>query len=394
MRRPLQAAVFVCSLFQLSLAWVRLTNGQSGSTCELGYRKCIARFSECQDGECVCKSGLRGRGDFFCFQPAFYNAEVLNDPNLWNFKAEYSAVPAPCRYLLTHFRSNYTKWPFGQCEVKVHAYNAKHRGTVYVHGFDLALRIVTSHAVLTGTEISFRKFGHATASGYTFEELGSLSYAPDGPWNVTDTACYSIFPGSSLRVRHDPYNNYAYFEVEACGVKVVFRPFNLEEGVSQSQLPGLGVMVSTEHDVTWLSSSDVIALDPASDVTLSSLASSLNLTRQQVMLYRMLASNVQQNQPNAAPSCEAASNAVTSCTSPVRRRLAFDLCEFMVRDKKVINCLDQSENGGGVMDLFARCVTAVCTSSVTLCQEVKASVATCSGRMEVAPPLLQPGACP
>ncbi|CAL1533563.1 unnamed protein product [Lymnaea stagnalis] len=359
-------------------AFTRVTSGRSGTVCENGFRRCVRQASECIDNRCQCDPETSGTPGLACYTSEFERSEILNDPNLRDYIRELIRLPVTCRYLFTSFQTTWNILPDSHCKVEVHAFNAKKYGKTFVHGFDIAIRVSTPFTSPPTGDISFRKYGIANNGTYTFEEQATLQFLPDGPWELTAMQAYTSLPSTVLRIRHDPYNNQAYIDVSGrqintCGFKLYFRPFDVIYGKNQPQIPGLSVAVSRDHNITWLSQSKVMALSPTGD-TVEGLASQLNLDPRYVMLYRLFTSNVVQNQPDAAPACSAVSDVVAACTDQTLLQLAFQECTFILTSEKFIGCFDKSTNGHKYLGLFKRCFQSICTRSTSQCLTVRSDI--------------------
>ncbi|GFO16795.1 hypothetical protein PoB_004330000 [Plakobranchus ocellatus] len=218
--------------------------------------------------------------------------EVKNDPSVLTATKEMFQLPVSCRYLLTHFRSRYTPLVGSRCEVKVHGFNRKHKGKVYLYGIDIALRVSTPLSATPVGDISWRFLGTCTGGRYEFTERGSQSYVPDGPWPRSDLT-YLYIPGANIFPRYDFYNNMIYVkykdfsgQVDACGFNIRFRPSDTSLGKRQLQVPGVSVVIRTDGKFMMVQSAPGARGGVRTDILDSSLKSKkLNRNRPAINCY-------------------------------------------------------------------------------------------------------------
>ncbi|KAK3788829.1 hypothetical protein RRG08_067362, partial [Elysia crispata] len=115
-------------------------------TCGSTGRTCIQQEATCTNGACVCKEiHEEAKGDFRCYQDKSMVCELKSDPSLRTFSGEVENFPFPCRYMVTHVRTD-LKNKFGDligtCESKVFGFNGKADGKYIVLGFDVQIKIM------------------------------------------------------------------------------------------------------------------------------------------------------------------------------------------------------------------------------------------------------------
>ncbi|RUS71884.1 hypothetical protein EGW08_020358, partial [Elysia chlorotica] len=213
--------------------------------CE-GKRQCIDTAA-CVSGKCVCQAPyVWGDGTFACYRQNAVAAELKNDPKLTNFNNETVPFPYPCRYLVTHVRQELKdndKNVIGNCEFKVHAFNAKAKGKFFTHGFDVAVKITYDEG--TVVKMSSRNYGTADNGVYSFMKKGTMGeYLPDGPWGDDDIDYKDAQNGIRVELKENSYNNQLVYDFRRCGVTITFVPYDLTSRREQKSIPGLSVAIN------------------------------------------------------------------------------------------------------------------------------------------------------
>ncbi|KAH9488895.1 hypothetical protein Btru_058314 [Bulinus truncatus] len=362
----------------------RITSGTAGTVCEDNYRKCPKGTAVCTNQTCACPEGYNGRGSFTCFPRGYKHMAILNDPVFHTFTGDAAHVNYPCRYPVAHFITKFQSKPDSTCEVKIHAFNRYIRGKNYVYGFDVALNIsVYVPNRYTSSIISFRKVGSACNGTYTYEEQGTLKYAPDGPWQKFSTPLALDMFNEVVRLRHNPITNFAYLEVLSCAFRIDFRAYDICRDHRQPQVPGLAVSVKSDAVKRWVSGNTFLSFFPGH--SLRDFAKTLKMSLEEALLFSFIQSKVEQNQPHGPSQCDSLHEIAKRQEHKQKLAFAMGACMFILSSPPFVNCYDRGENGKHVLPLYTRCIRSYRNKSLPDCDNADPKVCQCVQRVNSTP---------
>lgn len=354
----------------------RTTSGSGGDLSNDGKTRCltiVAALNQTTD-TCVCLDDYIGDGTLHCYESDRYNVQVKNDPQVKTVTGDRFELPVACKYLLTHFRTDFTEFANSTCEVKVMAFNKKLFGKVYVDGVDVALRVSTPWSSPPRGDISYRIQGEGFSGTYWFKKFATYQFTTAGPW-AEDGFAYLSMGATNIWPRYDPYNNIWYLKVPSCGFDIRFRPFDRIKGIHSTQVPGVSVSVKAAPSTKWLSPGETMGLQPTGEL-LEDIVSGFQSVSQ-AMVARLFLSNVTQNQPAGSPYCSSVAETVRNCSTRSATAAAINTCFFILTDHKFVRCYDTTGSGDLVLDLFEKCFDAECHEDPMRCSLVKQEVQKC-----------------
>ncbi|KAH9500565.1 hypothetical protein Btru_072285 [Bulinus truncatus] len=330
---------------------------------------CVSGQAECVDNTtCACRSPpyTWGDGNFACYRHNQLAAEVKNDPVLTTFNNESVKFHDVCRYLLTSVKLELKKRGdvrIGFCYFNVHAFHRRIKGKIVVDGIEIAVKFEMGyHNVKTFSVITYGQADHVTLGGTDNEFLENGPYGHDlvyGPVIYSD-------PSHGLYVKrfYDPDNRQYVFQVENCGFKATFVPFDPIEGIRSRFIPGISVAISCVFYPQWLQTDKVMALPPSKNgsPTLASIAHHLQLTKEQAAVYRAFTRHVEQSQPHACSVCSNASKVFDTCNS-TELTAAFDQCFWIMSTPVFIKCISPSypnTSPRAHLSFFITCIDHYC----------------------------------
>lgn len=349
------------------------TSGDSGQQCESGKRRCLKDEASCVAQKCVCNS-LRGNGNFACYQEGEIYTEIKNDPLVKTFAFEKVEVPLPCRYLLVHVITKLLSSDqrfIGTCSLKVYSYAYKVHGKFFTAGFDayVGLQLLGSSET---QGISVRAVGTAQGGLYNFEVSGKPSPDEDGPWG---DQVDRVVDDQELRLRRDEDNNRVYFNVVKCGIRISFRPANLDQGKDQTQVPGLSVALINSSVLEWPSKRSALGLAPFFiGPTLGQVANRFNVGPSEAFLALALYGAADQQFPNAPSKCSSLVNTVNKCTDPEGIKEALDICGCILSWPRFVRCWTNNtviQGTDPILDLYEKCFDAMCRRLRSVCLAVE-----------------------
>nr|KAI8752404.1 hypothetical protein BgiMline_015122 [Biomphalaria glabrata] len=330
---------------------------------------CIAGQAYCQDygSNCVCyKPYSWGRGDFACYRDNEISAEVKNDPELTTFNNDTVKFQYPCRYLLTELElqlQNAHGKEIGQCFFKVHAFHKRINGKIVVDGLEIAAKFLVGYDHEKSLSIiTYGQEGHVTLGGT------DNHYLDNGPYDDELTHGPVIYSDSdsNLHVKRylNSHNRQYVFEVEGCGFRSTFVPFDLHDGIKSAYIPGISVAVDCDNHPQWLNTHKVLALPPASQggPTIGSIAHEVGLTRQQAMAYRAFTAHVEQSQPDSCQQCTDVADSFKKC-SDHELSVAWDKCYWILDTPSFIRCISKDypdTSSESHLSYFATCIEHYC----------------------------------
>lgn len=330
---------------------------------------CISGQAECHgNSTCVCNNPPYswGKGNFACYQHNRVAAEVKNDPELTTFNNESVKFQTPCRYLLTSVKLELKKRGgdrLGFCYFNVHAFHKRINGKIVVDGVEIAMNFdLGYHNVKTLSVITYGQNGHVTEGGTDDEFVENGHYGDDltsGPVIYSD-------PGHSFNVKRyfDEHNRQYVFEVENCGFRTTFVPFDVHEGIRSPFIPGISIAINCAFHPLWQLTDTVMALPPhKNDIpTITSIAHHLHLTREQAAVYRAFTADVPQNHPGSCSICSEVADVLHKCDSS-ELTTAFDRCYWILDSPRFIKCISPdypNTSSNEHLTFFATCVDHYC----------------------------------
>ncbi|KAK6975667.1 hypothetical protein BgiMline_022043 [Biomphalaria glabrata] len=338
-------------------------NGESGVSC--GEHRCLKDQAECVDQKCVCFSG-HGNGNFACYNSSNDEvyAEIKNDPIIVTFAHERVAAHMPCRALFTHLHSYFQGTDgtqhIGSCEIKVFTFAFKIRGKFYLQGFDLLMSIILWET-WQKKDISIRIEGSAKDGTFTFLESGKDNVDVASDWGPPEKV--NAF-GQKIRTYYDGDNNLAIIDVARCGLRIQFRPTDVDHGKDQTQIPGLSVALVQNNVAQWLSRNIVLALPPFHiGPTLGEISNQFNVAPSEAILARFLEGAADQNFPGAPSQCGHLITTASDCMVRESRKEALELCSSLLMLPKFVRCFTNKtleHETDSVLELFGACLNALC----------------------------------
>ncbi|CAL1538228.1 unnamed protein product [Lymnaea stagnalis] len=351
-----------------------VTSGESGQPCEGGKRRCLKGEATCVSNKCICHS-RRGNGNFACYQKGEIYTEIKNDPLFITFAFERVEVPLPCRYLLVHVITKL--WSaqdqrfIGTCSLKVYSYAYKVHGKFFAAGFDAYVGLQLNDSPET-YGVSIRVTGTAEGGLYKFEESGKDGPDGVGPWGYQ---IYGNFYDQDLRLKTDEDNNRVYLNVEKCGIRINFRPANLDQGKDQTQVPGLSVALVESSVLEWPSKSFALGLAPfLIGPTLGQVANRYNVGPSEAFLALALYGAADQEFPNAPSKCSSLVNTVKQCTDHEGIKEALDICGCILSWPRFVRCWTGNSVIVGtdpILELYEKCFNAMCRRIRSQCLAVE-----------------------
>ncbi|CAL1529278.1 unnamed protein product [Lymnaea stagnalis] len=349
-------------------------------------RSCISGKATCLNKKCVCLvPHVWGDGTFMCYKQNQVATEVKNDPRLTTFNNESTNFPYPCRYLLTAVKQelkNLLNIKTGTCTIQVHAFNKRHNGKIIVYGYEVALKF---EALLFSKSLSIITYG---THGKVTEGGTDNSYVTSGTYgNHLKSSAVAIFSDliRNIYVKryHLPLNNQYVVEVDACGFRATFVPYDTTLGLAQPNIPGLSVAINCAHHPQWLLKEKVMGLAPADagGLTFAGLKTSYpGLDTVQAMLQRAITSGTLQSQPDASPKCSALKTAVDTCDK-MELVKAYKLCTPILETSHLVKCISNNNpstsNSDAVLGVFITCVNHFCNGGGQ-CQLFKSVYGNCN----------------
>ncbi|XP_059178629.1 uncharacterized protein LOC131957841 [Physella acuta] len=355
---------------------MHLSSGAGGDVCEGGSRICLAGDATCINDRCVCNTG-KGNGNFACYMPNEFFAEIKNDPMAISFARERVEVPMPCRFLVTHviteFKDVDGTTRAGSCTLQVFSFSFKVRGKFFIQGFDAVIE-VTSDVTSETVGASFRVVGESSYGNHQFVSWGKATSDENAPWGSPPLV--DAF-GQDLKLWYDDNNNRVKLNVMRCGFRLRFRPADIHEGKDQTQVPGLSIGIMTSHAPQWLSLDTVIALPPfGNGPTLGQVANELNLAPEEAMIVRSLQGAADQDFPGAAPACIDLINVAANLIDGAARKEAIEMCSFIIMSPPFLRNWSRPDptSSQSALELFQMCTEAFYNMDTNLCLQVIAAI--------------------
>ncbi|GFR96039.1 hypothetical protein ElyMa_002709900 [Elysia marginata] len=357
-------------LATLSLLFV----AASAAPCGSSPFQCLVGEATCKSGTCVCDNDNFEGGDgvFFCRKRDDQVAWLRLDPELRTFSNQTVKLPNLCRVLVAHVFQNLKDKlgnTIGNIQVKVYAYQAKHRGKIYVHGFDAATLIsVQALGLYVGRGV--RVYGTLEDGNPKITRQGSLTFSGDGPFGDVDVSFENSFTGVGIRRFRDAPNFREIFEVSGAGVTISFVPYDTVLRGAQPCMPGLLIKVDSKFKTTFQTAGNPIARTP--DVTYDIRGTGLSM--EALALEFSYNGPVSQTQPDPPGECSDIQSFIQAeCTAEQYRR-ASSSCLWLLQEPRFVRCVDASRNGAKVQGLYNTCLKSFCWEAA-MCSKVMADIA-------------------
>ncbi|RUS85517.1 hypothetical protein EGW08_006725 [Elysia chlorotica] len=294
-------------------------------------------------------------------------AWLRNDPELRTFSNQTVKLPNMCRVLVAHVfqkLKNRFGMVVGNTQVKVYAFQAKHRGKIYVHGFDAATLIsIQAMGIYVGRSV--RVYGTLQDGVPQITRKGSLAFTGDGPFSDVDVTYEDSFTGAGCRLFRDAPNFREVFEVAGAGVTISFVPYDTVLMRAQPCMPGLLVKVDNAFDTTFQTGGNPIARTP--DIVYDATGSGFSV--EALALKYSYNGPVTQAQPDPSNECSDIQSFISAECSAEEFRKASLSCMWILREPRFMRCVDPSSNGAKVQELFNTCIKSFCWEPA-LCSKV------------------------
>ncbi|KAK0055129.1 hypothetical protein Bpfe_015420 [Biomphalaria pfeifferi] len=330
---------------------------------------CISGRAQCfYNSTCECNNPPYswGHGDFACYQSNQWAAELKNDPVLTTFNNESVKFHDPCRFLFTSVKlelKQRTGVMIGFCYFNVHAFNRRIKGKIVVDGIEIAAKFELGYQnIKTLSIVTYGQAGNVTLGGTDdiFSDGGHYKHElSHGPVIYSDPA-HNIY----VKRFYNPDNRQYVFEVENCGFRATFVPYDVELGIRSPFIPGLSLAVNHIYHPQWLQTDKVIALPPSrhGSPTIESIAHHHDLSKEHAAVFRSLTRHVKQNQPGACKICSEFPYYFDKCNS-TELTLAFQKCFWILDTPRFIKCIspDYPDTTSYThLSFFAACIDHFC----------------------------------
>ncbi|GFO28026.1 hypothetical protein PoB_005453100 [Plakobranchus ocellatus] len=373
-----QPAALVISLLLLSSAFAAVPCGNSPHQCIVGEATCVGGSCECDAAKYV-----EGDGYFYCQRAGENIAWLRNDPELRTFSEQKLKHPNLCRVLVAHVFQTLKSTSgitIGNSQVKVHAFQAKDKGKIYVYGFDVAALLSIQ---MLGTFIgrSARVYGTLQDGVPQITRQGALSFSADGPFLDVDIDYVETVTGAGITLTTDVANNREVFQVLGAGVTITFVPYDEVLRRDQLNMPGLLVKVDSSYGTTFQTAGNPVGKTP--DLIYN--VTGTDLTAEALALQYSYNGPVQQSQPDPSAECSDIQGFTSAECSADEYLRGSQACLWLLQQPRFMRCVDDSKNGTVVQGLFNMCIKSYCLEAA-MCSQVIAdiSAAGCSDVRDIA----------
>ncbi|XP_059160644.1 uncharacterized protein LOC131944145 [Physella acuta] len=347
--------------------------GQVMSQVICGNKACIKEAFCAPNNTCTCKNPpfVRGDGYFGCYRQNTVDAEVRNDPTLTTFNEETVNFPYPCRYMITHVKQELKSGGsvIGNCELKVYGFNARAKGKLYSRGYQLAVKLTYNSNTPSPISLSTTTYGEA---GSTTTERNNF-YNCDGPFTpvvpvaTTPTIVLTAPPSVKVLQYFEPTTQQNIFQIDSCGLRVTFVPYNLTSTINSPFLPGISVGINCAHHPIWLSNNTVMGLAPVSQggkLIAAIQAEYPGLSPADAMLQRAFTRNVIQNQPGASSQCSNVGSLLGACNATELDALYANVDWIFDKYPPFVRCLSgTTTDANNLLDLFIAFINLFCNQA-------------------------------